>query len=736
MSIHADEKLRSQSINELFQQLTKLSSSSRHTARQNIHTTEKGIKRLSLARKTLNNNKNAIGSKSSNIRSNQKKDEISNPEVSTTDMAKSSANSSQSYPSSPSITSADDTFDTSKFYEMMSPEDLSGSPFSGPAVPNIPGSPNTPKSAKDGNSTIFTPTSRVGRNCGHVNSSPVSGASAWASTDSIGGLLDNSAAFSRKLSHFDSQGELFHSEAQITPSRSSITSSPGSWQKFSPTTSSRGNTTQTSRFFPAHSGSVGNLMAPQTVFTNPTAVCSLDSLDTGGRANSGGFFMDNSPSLRAANNLSLGSPSFNYNMLSMQASSTDQLITEPMNFEAKHAQHVSSGSLDQAMQSAQRAAASVLDEEQPADMSIEAPAFVPAKKSDTKHELTESSIPTVSKQELRTFLRKREHPDFLQVLSTNEIRDDHDTINSENVDNTIVSLPSVQLQSLQTASSTPHASVIKYIRRIITRQPTLYMIYIASLPYDTPETQCRTLIKGAFKNYGEITNVVKDEHCKWSKVAPENDLFVRFRIVVKLFNEQRLPYKSHRFFNEITGRDSKMLLFFDCSSSSPTGHLDQENANGGGYSKQDVSVYPEGFASTFHKRGLNNFMFVRELQSKMIINKVRLNNNTTAESAEFRVSLPVEELDLDPYSGEGQSYNSRYADSDYRRFKRSYVVNIDVRELENRQPTHHNGGRGAYSNNNDDRDSKQQRYYNNNGNRNNIYRGNSYGYKKSNRTAY
>ncbi|KAG7705049.1 hypothetical protein KL914_003735 [Ogataea haglerorum] len=221
-----------------------------------------------------------------------------------------------------------------------------------------------------------------------------------------------------------------------------------------------------------------------------------------------------------------------------------------------------------------------------------------------------------------------------------------------------------------------HSKIIKYIKTIIIRQPTQYMVYVASLPYDTPHSQCLALIHQAFKDHGEITHLVRDTNAKSSKIQPENDLFVRFKIVAKLFNEQKLPYKSHRFSNESTGRDSKMLLFFDCPSSSPQGDLGSSGSSTA--KRQEISTYPEGFSSTFHRRGVNNFMFVRELQSKMITSKGR-GTRSFQEMAEFRVSLPIEELDLKM----GEPDAGRY-DDDYKRPKRSYVVNIDLRVLENK----------------------------------------------------
>lgn len=286
-------------------------------------------------------------------------------------------------------------------------------------------------------------------------------------------------------------------------------------------------------------------------------------------------------------------------------------------------------------------------------------------------------------EEVNKFIHNREHPPYLESRRWNE--DDVEeppssSSSSSSSPSYPLSVPKLPTHQEASLDRDIHSSITDYIRTIITHQHTQYMIYIASLPYDTPVSQCYSLIRQAFRNFGEITHMAKDEHSKSPKVSLENDLFVRFRIVTKLFDDQKLPYKSHRFFNEVTGRDSKMLLFFDCPSSSPTGQNDQ----GGnvGYSKLDLSSYPEGFASTFHRRGVSNFMFVRELQSKMIINRSRSNGGAILESAEFRISLPVEELNL------GQSHESNWDEDDYRRIKRSYVVSIDLYELDNRPVPH------------------------------------------------
>ncbi|TID16287.1 hypothetical protein CANINC_004189 [Pichia inconspicua] len=86
--------------------------------------------------------------------------------------------------------------------------------------------------------------------------------------------------------------------------------------------------------------------------------------------------------------------------------------------------------------------------------------------------------------------------------------------------------------------------------------------------------------------------------------------------------------------------------------------------------KLDVCWYPEGFSSTFHRRGVNNFMFVRELQSKMIVNRTRVSGGGIVEMGEFRISMPIEEMGFtnDKLNGE--------------KLKRSFLVNIDLKELD------------------------------------------------------
>lgn len=94
----------------------------------------------------------------------------------------------------------------------------------------------------------------------------------------------------------------------------------------------------------------------------------------------------------------------------------------------------------------------------------------------------------------------------------------------------------------------------------------------------------------------------------------------------------------------------------------------------------DSIRYPEGFSSTFYKRGVNNFMFVRELQSKVAINNIR-----NYDYAEFRINIPISQTSMAKLQAQQDPDQSN-------RIKRSHIINIDVRELEGksvrRGPSH------------------------------------------------
>ncbi|KAF6008643.1 hypothetical protein HII13_003776 [Brettanomyces bruxellensis] len=586
---------------------------------------------------------------------------------------------------------ADDTFDTSKFYEMFSSKELQSDINSSPGKLsrtsfssssrcwNNTSLPVTPERAKSVGNLLFQPFSRVGFNSTHNlgtehNGLRISGMNKFSRF--FDSSVDDSA-ISDQLLRPESAGIEYASPV-------SLSSSPGPWQppSFSNGDTGRRSSTfaQKSRFFPNKQAELrthNTLILPSTSSNDPMSLesleASLPSLPVQKRIGSTNIFSGSSSPLSLAM-----VPEFH-----------------PARESLRKAKSFENFNLEPSMNSAHQAAANVLGK-MPEDEASPTPNGYTSHNAEIKNQ--ENGLPQVNSREVESFRETEKHPRELQTTRYTEVNteiEDKEGQYQKFYDNIELSLPKIPYSERSRLPSCP--SILKYIRSIITRQPTQYMVYIASLPYDTPTSQCHELIAQAFNNFGEVTSAVKDEHSRWSKVAPEKDIFIRYRIVAKLFNDQRTPYKSHRFFNEVTGRDSKMLLFFDYSSSSPNGRL--EKGNPFGYSKQDLSSYPEGFSSTFHKRGLNNFMFVRELQSKMIISKVRLSNTITIDSAEFRVSLPIEELglslDSDSHAADDENRYLEDGRNSYRRIRRSYVVSIDVRDLENRPGYYYNGKFGS-----------------------------------------
>ncbi|ODV86143.1 hypothetical protein CANARDRAFT_22051 [[Candida] arabinofermentans NRRL YB-2248] len=296
-----------------------------------------------------------------------------------------------------------------------------------------------------------------------------------------------------------------------------------------------------------------------------------------------------------------------------------------------------------------------------------------------------------------------------RYINEDKLYDNYD----DNIAEIEISIPSIptKIKRVKTPINSS-TKISKYIKTIITK-PQLstiqHHVYIASLPFDVPQPQVLTLINSAFSKFGDITHIAKYDDKPKNKVNDKenagNDSFIRCIIVARLFNDSRTPFKSHKFVNSATGRDNKMLLFFEGYSTSSKGEsttttpISSPSNSNNGKKWQEVQSFPEGFSSTFHRRGVNNFMFVRELQSKMIINKPSRSGGggggsrttiSSIETAEFRVSIPIEELGLgtsvdfnendlmDNGNGNGNSNQSE------NRLKRSFVVNVDVRELENR----------------------------------------------------
>ncbi|KAI0460768.1 hypothetical protein LJB42_001627 [Komagataella kurtzmanii] len=241
--------------------------------------------------------------------------------------------------------------------------------------------------------------------------------------------------------------------------------------------------------------------------------------------------------------------------------------------------------------------------------------------------------------------------------------------------NMIVSLPprgltvsaSSSVSSLSSSSNSDSCAeaglesvdVTSYIKKIITRQQETHVTYIASLSHSA-KPQFEKLIQQVFRNYGDILRI-EDE-------PSTNNDFVKFKVFTRL-NNGKGPYKIFKFINERTQREEKMLFFFESNSGGTqnSGYgvsAGSNSSTGSTPSKNDVNTYPEGFSSTFHKRGINNFMFVRELQSKMIVNK---SAKTNSEYGEFRISLPVHRI----------LGGTKFT-------KKSFIVNIDLREYESK----------------------------------------------------
>lgn len=182
------------------------------------------------------------------------------------------------------------------------------------------------------------------------------------------------------------------------------------------------------------------------------------------------------------------------------------------------------------------------------------------------------------------------------------------------------------------------------------------------------------------------------------------------------------PWKSIKY--TLDGRDVKMLIFYESDSKEYLGatplsaedklkdlqvfsNSDDEvmksaiaNAQSSmsksltTNNKLDVCWYPEGFSSTFHRRGVNNFMFVRELQSKMIVNRTRVSGGGIIEMGEFRVSVPIEEIGFLGENSNNAKINANgtggTATISGERLKRSFLVNIDLRELDGKNLSNNN----------------------------------------------
>ncbi|CDK25771.1 unnamed protein product [Kuraishia capsulata CBS 1993] len=296
-------------------------------------------------------------------------------------------------------------------------------------------------------------------------------------------------------------------------------------------------------------------------------------------------------------------------------------------------------------------------------------------------------------------------PGHLVAFSAETPKSSIEEVDDESFENFKMSIPRGNKPASLEINEDPKAKVGTYIRTVInkssdsnTGSDLQLVMYVASLPLDA-KTDAERLIRLAFKSCeGEIVSLLESTNDEGGK-----DGFLRYRITSKLkmlnahTGRLNLPAKMTSFRNSSTGEEQKMLLFITGDfPHPPTQKKLRDTIN-------DVSSYPEGFSSTFHRRGINNFMFVRELQSKMIITKTRL-----AEFAEFRISLPSSLTAEDTSSDNSDDFKTRH--------KKSYVVSIDLRELENKSQQRRGSGGSAPSTSSRFSDRKRSSYSNGNGN--------------------
>lgn len=145
--------------------------------------------------------------------------------------------------------------------------------------------------------------------------------------------------------------------------------------------------------------------------------------------------------------------------------------------------------------------------------------------------------------------------------------------------------------------------------------------------------------------------------------------------IIKLINSE----KKHPAYLQTSSAKSEQDLFPEHFNTNSTGmdiqvsfpvsyttqqELQEQNRLPGRSPQSTITneqYYPEGFASTFYKRGINNFMFVRELQPKLITSKAK-------DSVEVRISLPSINTNLQP-------------EEDIFFKMRCYIINVGLREL-------------------------------------------------------
>lgn len=273
-------------------------------------------------------------------------------------------------------------------------------------------------------------------------------------------------------------------------------------------------------------------------------------------------------------------------------------------------------------------------------------------------------------------------------------------------------LPSIELFQPSNSQSPPIETkprVLHYINSMITRHNVIYRSYVVSVPRHTPIKKSVYLLENILYSFGTVKDI--------EILKSNNEEFTKMRVITVTAESQLTNVSSANYTHNLSNREKeeidvendtnglwksvkfklgnnevKLLIFFESENTNYT-KLNRtgvikvllkrddiesiiENSKNSMSraltlnNKLDVCWYPEGFSSTFHRRGVNNFMFVRELQSKMIVNRTRVSGGGIVEMGEFRISMPIEEMGFtnDKLSSE--------------KLKRSFLVNIDLKELD------------------------------------------------------
>lgn len=206
----------------------------------------------------------------------------------------------------------------------------------------------------------------------------------------------------------------------------------------------------------------------------------------------------------------------------------------------------------------------------------------------------------------------------------------------------------------------PSTRLLHYIHGIITRHDLELREYIVSVPEFTPMDQVNKLINKVFKSIGDIVSINEIPSFNLSepfkKFKVETWVFISNLLTTTYLNSTG-PWKSIKF--NYNGKDLKMLIFLDSIIKKETNEPFKINSiiptrkvknvfeqpiippftGFNGSSKLQVCWYPEGYSSTLHSRGDDQFMYARELPSKLNITRQR-KGNLLQEMCEIKISVP------------------------------------------------------------------------------------------------